>query len=287
MIKQHTKLLWQDWIEVTTERCHLHFQLEQNDLEFHLKTCFRVGDHTAERISQDILITPKLILDIGSSVGFNCLGMAKKYKNAIIVGIEPDEEACHIANSMAQDLDYKNVRFITGFAEELPFKDNIFDLIICHTVIEHVKNVDKCINEMARALKLKGCLHIEAPNYIWPWEPHLKIITLPLCPKPLMRFLAKLQKVGDKVSYLEHLQPVNPIWLENLFRKNNLKWHNRSKVKYLLATSGETKDMAAYRNSTISYKIFSLFKLLRIAKPLTKLALRINFYPSILYTVKK
>ena len=287
MIKQETKLLWLEWIKVTRDRCHLHFELEKNDLDFHIKTCLKGSERTAQRISEDIKKEPKFILDIGSSVGFNCFSIAKKYKESKVFGIEPDEEACKVANSTAKDLGYKNIEFVNGLGETLPFKNNFFDLIISHTVIEHVNNVDKCIDEMARVLKPKGYMHIEAPNYIWPWEPHLSIFTTPLCSKPLMKFLAKLQKVGDEVSYIDHLQPVNPIWLERLFKKNNLKWDNRANTKYLSASIGETKDIAAYKNSSIFYKFFSFFKKLGIIKPLTKLALKLNFYPSILYTVKK
>ena len=34
--------------------------------------------------------------------------------------------------------------------ENLPFKDEQFDLIICHTVIEHVSNVEIVLSEMNR-----------------------------------------------------------------------------------------------------------------------------------------
>ena len=44
------------------------------------------------------------ILDIGSSVGFNSIGFANKFKESKIIGIEPDQDACLIAQSMAKDL---------------------------------------------------------------------------------------------------------------------------------------------------------------------------------------
>ena len=287
MIKEKTKLLWENWIKITNDRCHLHFELEHNNLNKHIKICIDVGDQTAERVYNDINLEPKNILDIGSSVGFNSIGLSQKYKDSLIVGIEPDKEACQIANKMAQDFKKTNVRFVSGVCETLPFCDNQFDLIICHTVIEHVRNVENSIDEISRVLKPDGLLHIEAPNYIWPWEPHLGIVTTPLCPKPLMRFLAKLQKAGNEIYYIDHLQPVNPIWLERLFKKNNLTWINRSKTKYLKAAREETKDIAASKNLTLFYKFFSFLRFVGVATFLAKLALKFNFYPSILYTVKK
>ena len=65
MIKQETKLLWHDWIKVTRDRCHLHFELEKNDLELHIETCLKVSERTAQRISEDIKKKPKLNLSDG------------------------------------------------------------------------------------------------------------------------------------------------------------------------------------------------------------------------------
>ena len=81
MLKQETKLLWHEWIKVTRDRCHLHFELEKNDLSFHIETCLKGSERTAQRISEDIKKEPKFILDIGSSVGFNCFSIAKSIKN--------------------------------------------------------------------------------------------------------------------------------------------------------------------------------------------------------------
>ena len=93
-----------------------------------------------------------------------------------------------------------------------------------------------------------------------------------------MRLLAKLQKAGNEIYYIDHLQPVNPIWLERLFKKNNLTWINRSKTKYLKAAKEETKDIAASKNLTLFYKFFSFLRFVGVATFLAKLALKFNFY---------
>ena len=84
MINIKTQILWKNWIKVTQDRCHLNFELEDNNLYQHINICLKASSKTANRISNDIKTRPKLILDIGSSVGFNSIGVADKYKDSII-----------------------------------------------------------------------------------------------------------------------------------------------------------------------------------------------------------
>lgn len=48
-------------------------------------------------------------------------------------------------------------------AETTPFKDNIFDLVIAHHSIEHLKNPDYFIRECRRVLKADGTVCIVVP----------------------------------------------------------------------------------------------------------------------------
>lgn len=50
---------------------------------------------------------------------------------------------------------------IRGIAENLPFKDNTFDLILSIVVLEHVKNPQLAVSEMERVLKPGGRIWID------------------------------------------------------------------------------------------------------------------------------
>ncbi|MDR1064503.1 MAG: class I SAM-dependent methyltransferase [Azoarcus sp.] len=285
MLSKAVKDAWAAWIKVTRERCHLHFEIEGNDLKSHVTAGHRTGLHCASRVKNDIAnVVPEKILEIGCSVGFNCLGLAERYPQALITGIEPDGEACVVASSMADYFGLKNVRFIQGIGESLPFPDESYDLIVCHTVIEHVNDVETCIKEMARILRAGGVAHIEAPNYIWPWEPHLGIAMPPLCPKPIMRFLAKLQGASAHVTYAEHLKLVHPAWIERCFLACGLKWTNRVEAKFQNASEGNNTDIVAYGRLAKIFKILHAMKLSGLA---IYILLRLRLYPSLLYTAYK
>ena len=238
MISAVTTQAWEHWITVTRSRCHLRFEIEGGSLESHVASGRDVSRRTADRVAGDLTGPPDAILEVGCSVGFNCLALADRFPDARVIGIEPDGEACAVATAMSNDFGIANVQFIQGVGECLPFPDESFDWIVCHTVIEHVNDVDACIAEMARVLRPGGCLHLEAPNYMWPWEPHLRIVVPPLCPKPLMRLLARLQGAVAYVDYAEHLKLVHPAWIERRFSLHGLCWTNRVESNLRLAASG-------------------------------------------------
>lgn len=284
MISAMTTRAWEDWIEVTRSRCHLHFELEGGSLDCHVAAGRDVSRHTAARIGEDLPGVPCAILEVGSSVGFNCLALSERFPDARIVGIEPDREACAVATAMSTDSGAANVQFIQGVGESLPFPEATFDWIVCHTVIEHVSDVDACIAEMARVLRVGGCLHLDAPNYLWPWEPHLCIVMPPLCPKPLMRLLARLQGAGAHVDYAEHLKLVYPAWIERRFARHGLTWINRVESKLRLAASGERRHIAAYGRAA---RLLSVLQSVGLARWVIGILLRTRLYPSLLYTACK
>lgn len=49
--------------------------------------------------------------------------------------------------------------------EESKFKDNFFDLIFMNQTIEHVYDLEKCLNEIKRILRKNGKLIIICPNF--------------------------------------------------------------------------------------------------------------------------
>jgi len=276
---------WSDWIFSTKERCHLNFELEGGTIATHISACTQSGVAAAERVRRDIGETAvKRILEVGSSVGFNCIGLVKVFPDAEVYGIEPDGAAVRVGAVMASEAGLRSLHFQCGVGERLPFEACFFDLVVCHTVIEHVNDVDMVIAEIARVLSSKGVLHLEAPNYVWPYEPHLSIWCIPLLGKRLMRLLARVQNKSHQIAYLKHLQFVHPNWLERLFRQFGLTWENRVEQKINAILSGDLSVARSYRASAILLTILGRIGISSFAKAFI---LRARLYPSILYTVRK
>lgn len=52
-------------------------------------------------------------------------------------------------------------RTLKAHGENLPFKDNSIDFVICNAVLEHVKEPEKIVDEIYRVLKKKGKTYID------------------------------------------------------------------------------------------------------------------------------
>jgi ubiquinone/menaquinone biosynthesis C-methylase UbiE len=76
------------------------------------------------------------------------------------VGIDPSSEAVNQANEESSGVEFK-----VGFAEKLPFADEVFDVAYSLEVIEHVAEYAAMISEMCRVVKPGGYIYIQTPNY--------------------------------------------------------------------------------------------------------------------------
>jgi len=72
---------------------------------------------------------------------------------------------------------YPHQKFINADGENLPFKDNEFDYVICNQVLEHTENPEKFVAEQSRVAK-RG--YLETPSmigeFLFPKESHKWII---------------------------------------------------------------------------------------------------------------
>lgn len=147
----------------------------------------------------------KKILDVGCGTGGFLVEAQKKGGDTF--GIDPELEAIKICALKG----LKNVR--VGEGEELPFPDNFFDIIYCYTVLEHVSDVKKTLQEMVRVLKPNGIAYIQTPNYLSCFEGHYKIFWLPLFPKSIASIYLNLR--GRRSDFLKTINYLTPKKLKN------------------------------------------------------------------------
>jgi ubiquinone/menaquinone biosynthesis C-methylase UbiE len=278
---------WETFLRHAQNRGHVQRELEllDKDLETHVQACWRSSLLTAQRIQQDLPdLKPRCILEVGSSTGLKCLALQQVWPDAQVIGVEPEEQAVTVARSMAQTMVGPTPQFILGYGESLPLPNASVDLVICHTVIEHVQDVERVIAEMARVLSGTGKIHLEAPNYIWPYEPHLGVWCLPMLGKATVRFMAALQGQRSQLGFLDHLQFVTPGRLEKAFRSNGLTWCNLVEAKLNRVFTGDSTHIQHYRRLA---KLLHGLHRLGMGSLLVKLVMGCGFYPSLIYTTHR
>jgi tellurite methyltransferase len=99
------------------------------------------------------------ILDAGCGGGRNLVYLLQN--GFEVYGIDPSAEAIEAVKALSQKLSPANSRdnFKVAFAEDLPFEDSYFDLVISSAVLHFANNVehfDRMLHSMWRVLKPGG-----------------------------------------------------------------------------------------------------------------------------------
>lgn len=277
-----TTKAWRVFLTLADNHGHVQRMRHDEEIEAHVREGLASTRATIARVKVDLPdIKPCRIVEIGSSAGLNCFALKEVFPEAEVIGFEPEKEAVAAAGALAAIWPGPVPVFIQGVGEALSLEEGSVDLILCHTVIEHVSDVPQVIAEIARVLSPNGVVHFEAPNYIWPFEPHLGIVTLPWAGKRFMAWCARLQGKSQWISFLGHLQLVTAPQLEHLFRREGLSFHNRTEDKLRAALTG-TADIKKYKGFV---KVVRLMNQLGLGALVVRLVMALRFYPSVLYTL--
>jgi len=103
---------------------------------------------------------PSSLLDVGCCDGKRTIRLAQYFN----IGMD------HVYGLDAYDLftgsnqNYFTVSQIDLEINPLPYQDDMFDLVICNQVLEHLKNYDNVLYQMIRVTKAGGYILIGIPN---------------------------------------------------------------------------------------------------------------------------
>ena len=103
------------------------------------------------------------ILDLGCGTGRHTIYLLKNgFK---VYGCDASESALKIAKEII-----KNVEFKKCDMTSLPYKNNYFDGVLCHFVIQHgkIEQIKKAISEIYRVLRKDGILYLSVPSVEHP-----------------------------------------------------------------------------------------------------------------------
>ena len=99
------------------------------------------------------------VLDLGSGSGMDSfLAALKVGSSGKVIGVDMTDEQLDKARKIG--VKYQNVSFRKGYIEELPFEDEIFDVVMSNGVINLCTEKEKVFKEIGRVLKPGGRMAI-------------------------------------------------------------------------------------------------------------------------------
>ena len=101
------------------------------------------------------------VLDLGSGAGTDSLVAAQMVgEHGRVTGIDMTTPMLAKARAAAAEMGMTNVEFVEGEAEQLPFPDESFDVVISNGVIDLIPDKDAVFSELHRVLVPGGRMQI-------------------------------------------------------------------------------------------------------------------------------
>ena len=103
----------------------------------------------------------KRVADVGTGKGRFAISFA--LQGAEVYALDIASDMLHWAEQDAEKAG-ASVTFLRGDAENLPYPDHFFDLVVCMETIMHVPHPDRLVQELARVVKPEGQILVSMTN---------------------------------------------------------------------------------------------------------------------------
>jgi ubiquinone/menaquinone biosynthesis C-methylase UbiE len=116
------------------------------------------GEDLKKLIDMLQLKTDDICLDLAAGTGFTSMEMAKL--SSIVVAYDLTPKMLEEARKLAIKGNIKNIVFLEGKVEQLPFLDESFNVVVTRRAAHHFNNKNEFLKEAYRVLKKGGTLGI-------------------------------------------------------------------------------------------------------------------------------
>jgi SAM-dependent methyltransferase len=118
------------------------------------------------------------VLDSGCGSGGVAISLGEETRLA--VGLDLSARFRDSGTRLAAELGVANTAFVQGDGTRLPFREASFDLVLSHSVIEHVSSATDYLRECFRVLRPGGALYLSTAPYLSLAGAHLPRLRLPI-----------------------------------------------------------------------------------------------------------
>ena len=155
-----------------------------------------------ERIAKDLI--PGSVLDVGCGTGY-----LVRYLHGHVGHAEFSFTGIDIDVADARETAPAGVEFVAGKAEQLPFPDKAFDVVVCTHLLEHILDIRQAVAELRRVCKKRLIIVVPREReHAFTFNPHLHFFPYKhsflrqIIPVPKN---AICEEIGRDFYYLEEL----------------------------------------------------------------------------------
>ncbi len=235
------------------------FQFEKNDISKDIMENTMYGpekDELKKELFEEkpnwLLIGEKIrisnnpiVLDYGCGSSRQVFDFANYFKSKIIFGLDFDLDPLIISSQMAEESGYNNIFFVQYSSENIPFKDNVFDIVSAHQVLEHLSDPERAVREISKKMKKRALFEADFPNghslgeimrcvfhkIIKKNNPHVSRINLKRANKMFTSaHLEVIKCTTDQIFSGPVIYFYEGLFMRFLKKKNKL-WNTRKKFK--------------------------------------------------------
>ncbi len=153
----------------------------------------------------------------------------------LAVGLDIADKFRDAGVRLAAERKISNATFVRGDGTDLPFRENTFDLVLSHSVIEHVSSAAAYLEECLRVLRPGGMLFLSTAPYNSFTGSHLSRLRIPI---PIHLLMPR--SWAFRLNF--YIARKRPSWLKEPKESNSLK---------MMAEKGETKEDDLLQSVTV------------------------------------
>jgi len=221
----------------------------------------------------------KMILNVGC--GYGGLEVALWEHRAKPLGCDINKRFIKIAKLRGQTFAQNELPFLLCDGHKLPFRDEIFDVVACLAVLEHVTESYIVVKEMIRVLKHGGYVFIKTgPNKMFPYDIHYKLPFATWIPGRLRKRYIKLFRPAHSRIARHDLKYYTPSQILNLikpFTTPKKVWAKMVKYRFMRAKKPLCgPDLFLYRIETTIRRLRLSNVIVILAKLLETLSMEMD-----------
>ena len=198
------------------------------------------------------------VLEVATGPGHVAMAFAKVARE--VIGVDLTEAPLKIAQRMRDERGLKNLSFRIGDAEQLPFSDHEFDVVLCRFAVHHFENPATVIREMTRVCSIDGSVaiedltsseHRERAEYYNRFErlrdtSHTRAL-------PLSELLTTMASAGLEIQRFESSALKNPV--DRWFKSAQTPPDREAEARAMIERD-VVEDLSGARSSRIDGELF-------------------------------